>query len=68
MKIKPFYRWYDLWIGAFYDRRKQRLYLCCLGFGVWFEKEKNYTEIPFSRIFRREPERRFDTHSKLWGE
>lgn len=32
--VMPFYRWYDLWIGAYYDTQKGHLYLCCLGFGV----------------------------------
>lgn len=34
MKIKPFYKWYDLWIGAYYDTKKRRLYLCFFGLGV----------------------------------
>lgn len=27
MKIKPIFAWYDLWVGAFYDRTKRRLYV-----------------------------------------
>lgn len=27
MKIKPIFAWYDLWVGAFYDRAKRRLYV-----------------------------------------
>ena len=37
MRIKPIFAWYDLWIGAFYDRAKRRLYVFpipCLGFYV----------------------------------
>jgi hypothetical protein len=34
MKIRPVLAWYDLWIGAFWDGRKRRLYLLplpCIG-------------------------------------
>ncbi|TWB20072.1 hypothetical protein FBZ99_101863 [Rhizobium sp. ERR 1071] len=37
MKIRPIFAWYDLWVGAFYDRQKRRLYVFpvpCLGFYV----------------------------------
>ena len=27
MKIKLMFAWYDLWVGAFIDRRNRRLYL-----------------------------------------
>ena len=39
MKIRPIFAWYDLWIGAFYDQAKRRLYVFpipCLGFYVQF--------------------------------
>lgn len=39
MKIRPVLAWYDLWIGAFWDRRKRRLYvlpLPCIGFYIQF--------------------------------
>lgn len=28
MKIRPFFAWYDLWIGAYYDRARRCLYVC----------------------------------------
>ncbi len=34
MRIRPIFAWYDLWIGAFIDRAKRRLYvlpLPCIG-------------------------------------
>jgi len=37
MRIKPIFAWYDLWVGAFYDRAKRRLYIFpvpCFGFYV----------------------------------
>lgn len=27
MKIKPIFAWYDLWIGAYWDHPKKRLYI-----------------------------------------
>lgn len=27
MTIHPIFAWYDLWIGAFWDRGKRRLYI-----------------------------------------
>ena len=26
-RVRPMFAWYDLWVGAFYDRRKRTLYL-----------------------------------------
>lgn len=39
MKIRPLFAWYNLWIGAYWDRTKRRLYvlpLPTLGFYVEF--------------------------------
>jgi hypothetical protein len=30
LKIKPFFAWYDMWIGAYWDRKKRALYICLL--------------------------------------
>lgn len=27
MKIKPMFAWYDMWVGAFWDAKKRRLYI-----------------------------------------
>jgi hypothetical protein len=27
MTIRPIFAWYDLWIGAFWDSRKRKLYI-----------------------------------------
>jgi hypothetical protein len=27
MKVRPIIAWYDMWIGAFWDSRKRRLYI-----------------------------------------
>lgn len=35
----PFFRWYDLWVGAYWDRRERVLYVCPLpmvGFQIRF--------------------------------
>jgi hypothetical protein len=29
-RISFFFAWYDLWVGAFYDKHKKRLYVCPL--------------------------------------
>lgn len=39
MKLRPIFAWYDLWIGAFWDRPKRRLYLFpvpCFGIVIDF--------------------------------
>lgn len=41
MRIKPIFAWYDMWIGAFWDREKRRLYvlpLPCVGFVFDFKQ------------------------------
>ncbi len=41
MRIKPVVAWYDLWIGAYWDSAKRRLYVFpipCLGFVVEFRR------------------------------
>jgi hypothetical protein len=27
MKVTAFFRWYDLWVGAYWDRKQRVLYL-----------------------------------------
>lgn len=42
MRVKFFIAWYDLWIGAYYDRKARALYVCplpCLVFR--FDKGNN---------------------------
>jgi hypothetical protein len=37
--IKPLFAWYDLWVGAFWDRRTRKLYVLpfpCLGIVIQF--------------------------------
>lgn len=39
MQIKPVIAWYDLWIGAYWDRKQRRLYILllpCIGFVIQF--------------------------------
>ena len=41
MTISPIFAWYDLWIGAYWDRKAHRLYvlpLPCIGFVISFGK------------------------------
>lgn len=30
MKARVFFAWYDLWVGAYWDRKKRILYICPL--------------------------------------
>lgn len=30
IRVEPFFRWYDLWIGAYWDRATKTLYVCPL--------------------------------------
>ena len=42
MTIRPFFRWYDLWIGAYWDREAKALYICplpMLGVRIGLAKE-----------------------------
>lgn len=41
MSIRLIFAWYDLWIGAFWDKQKRRLYLLplpCLGIVIEFKE------------------------------
>lgn len=45
MKISPLFAWYDLWIGAFWDRKNRVLYILpvpCFGFKVEFGRKPFY--------------------------
>jgi hypothetical protein len=30
MTVKPFFRWYDLWVGAYWSKEERALYVCPL--------------------------------------
>jgi len=37
LKVEPFFRWYDLWIGAYVDTKNRVVYICpfpCFGIKV----------------------------------
>jgi hypothetical protein len=39
VSVRPIFAWYDLWVGAFIDRPKRRLYLFpipCFGLVIQF--------------------------------
>jgi hypothetical protein len=43
MKIKPLFAWYDLWVGAFWDRKGRKLYILpvpCIGVVIQFGRHK----------------------------
>ena len=40
MSIKPIFAWYDFWIGFYWNREKQRLYILplpCIGIVIQFQ-------------------------------
>ena len=42
MTVRPVFAWYDLWIGAYWDRSRRRLYVLpipCVGFVFDFGKK-----------------------------
>jgi len=44
MKIKLIAKWYDFWIGVFWDSRKKRLYLLpipCIGIVIHLERHRS---------------------------
>jgi hypothetical protein len=39
VKVRPVFAWFDLWIGAYYDRERRHLYLLplpCIGVCIEF--------------------------------
>lgn len=41
---RPIFAWYDLWIGAYFDRVNRRLYIFpvpCFGIVVWRERRRS---------------------------
>ena len=44
MTVRPIFAWYDLWIGAFWDRKGRRLYILplpCVGIVIQFSQAGN---------------------------
>lgn len=42
MKIKPIFAWYDLWVGAFIDTQKKRVYILpipCIGVVIEWRRD-----------------------------
>jgi hypothetical protein len=43
MRISPIIAWYDLWVGAYWDRKNRRLYILpvpCLGIVIDLSPKK----------------------------
>lgn len=46
--IKPFFKWYDLWVGIYIDKENHAIYIIpfpMLGIKIWFEYPNPYAEI-----------------------
>jgi hypothetical protein len=44
VRVRPIFAWYDLWVGAFVDRSKRRLYifpLPCFGVVIQLRGDSN---------------------------
>jgi hypothetical protein len=63
MKVRPIFAWYDLWIGAFWDAGKRRLYILplpCIGIVIEFGPAaiyppENPVPLPCDHSWRRYP-------------
>lgn len=45
MRVTCFFRWFDLWIGAYWDRENRTLYVCPLPmFGLRIRAERKAKE------------------------
>lgn len=51
-RISLFFRWYDMWVGAYWDRGSRTLYVCPIPmFGIRVSVPERW----FSRLFLRKP-------------
>lgn len=47
LKVKPFFRWYDLWIGAYIDIRDESIYIIpfpMIGIKIWWKYKKPFED------------------------
>jgi hypothetical protein len=52
MSVRPIFAWYDLWVGAFWDQAKRRLYLFPIPmFGLVIQ----FRQAPKKPVMSREP-------------
>lgn len=52
LKIKPFFRWFDLWIGVYIDTKNDAVYIIpfpMFGIKIWWK-----WKMPFDEIFDRQ--------------
>jgi hypothetical protein len=38
LKVRPVCKWFDIWVGAYYNVEKKRLYLMIPFIGIYVEK------------------------------
>lgn len=49
-RVQPFYKWYDLWVGAYVDTAKKDLYICVLGLGLKIRYGKPELKTPVVEV------------------
>lgn len=62
-KIRPFFKWFDLWIGVYIDTKNQAAYICFLTLGIKIEW---WIETNINRSFNDGWKQAIEYYEALW--